>query len=68
MHSSHHITLPSDLPLNPAITDDLCEDLISKLQGRNPILLVTHINEKHLFTRANRVRTNYLFLGLATCQ
>ena len=65
MHRQRQVTLPSDLPLNPAVTDDLCEDFISKLQVCNPILLASHINKKDIFTRTNRIRTDDLFFRIS---
>ena len=42
--------LCSDLPLYVAIANDLCEDLISKLQGRDLVLLILHVNEQDVLT------------------
>jgi hypothetical protein len=68
MRRSSDATLPSDLPLYVPVTNHLCENFISKLQGRNPILLVSHVDDEDVFTGADRTRADDLMIELATCR
>ena len=54
------MSLSSDPPLYVTVTNELCENLISKLQGRDLILPVLHIDEEHIFTRLNHTGANNL--------